>query len=416
MELVKGTKDLLPDSSYVVKYVESVVDDVARSLYLKEIRTPILEYTSLFKRAIGSETDVVSKEMFEFNDRGGRNICLRPEGTAGIVRAVIESGLYRNKSLRLFYKGPMFRAERPQKGRLREFHQIGVEIIGDESVYSDADVILFNIYLFDKLGIKDYVLKLNSIGCEKCRISYVEKLKEYLRPNLSSMCQTCNKRFETNTLRVLDCKEDTCREIVKSSPKLIDNVCDDCRSHFENLTKLLDIYKVKYEIDNIIVRGLDYYNKTVFEIHHKSLGSQSAIAGGGRYDTLFSKFDEKIKKPAVGSAIGFERLLILLEELGLVSNISDQELDYYLIIQEGVSPEKPLGLLNKLRRAGVSIITSGPDKISRQLKEADRLNAKFVLIFGENEDITNTIVFKDMKTGKQHSYLIDEFLGYILRL
>ncbi|HOJ50494.1 MAG TPA: histidine--tRNA ligase [Spirochaetota bacterium] len=416
MNSVKGTKDVLPNNSYIIKYVESVVDEVAKSFYLKEIRTPILEYSSLFKRAIGSDTDVVSKEMFEFDDRAGRTLCLRPEGTAGVVRALIESGLYRNKINRLFYKGAMFRAEKPQKGRLREFHQIGVEIVGDESVYADIDVIMFNIMLLDKLGIRDYELRINSVGCPECRKSYLLKLKEYLSPHLVHMCDTCNKRFETNVLRVLDCKEEKCRKIISSVPTIIDSLCNNCKTNFNNVISLLEINKVNYKIDPMIVRGLDYYNNTVFEIHHSSLGAQSAIAGGGRYDGLFSQFDPKINKFAVGSAIGFERLLILLEELELTKNIKDYSLDYYLVIQEGVNPEKPFEIMKNIRKAGMSIITSGPDRISKQLKDADKLGARFVLIFGEDESKNNTITLKDMSNGRQFTYLIDEFLSYIMRI
>lgn len=412
MELakIKGTKDIFGKESLAWQKIESLARKTAYSFHLSEIRTPAFEYTDVFKRAIGQETDIVSKEMFEFSDRGGRNLSLRPEGTAGVVRALIENSLYRTEIPRFFYIGPMFRAERPQKGRQRQFHQIGIEIFDEPSAYADLDVILFNLELLASLGLNDFVLKLNSVGCPNCRPSYLQKLKTFLEPHLPELCPNCQTRFQSNPLRVLDCKEEKCRNITKSAPSILDALCDECAGHFNLLKKMLANLQVPFELDTSIVRGLDYYTKTVFEIQLSGLGAQNAVCGGGRYDGLVSFFDPKVSLPAVGSAIGFERLFLALESAGILPQ-EDDSLDFYLIVDPKFDKTEILPVLREIRKSGFSARMDESSKnIGKQFKEANRLNSKKTLIFGEDELKTGKVSVKDMKSGAQNTVTLEVFL------
>ena len=303
----KGTKDLLPDESYKWQEVEAKVKEVLESYNFKEIRVPVFEHTELFQRGVGETTDVVQKEMYTFDDKGGRSITLRPEGTAGVVRAYLENGMGSMPSpVKLWYNMGMYRYENVQKGRLREFHQIGAELIGSGSYLADVDVILMANNIFKALNIPDISLNINSIGCPKCRSEYQKILREFIGKNLNDYCDTCKTRFEKNPMRILDCKEKRCKEYNVGAPMMIDYLCDECKEHFENVKSTLNALNVKFEIDSGIVRGLDYYTKTVFEFIDGDSGL--TVLGGGRYDGLVQEFGGQ-PTPAVGFATGVERLM-----------------------------------------------------------------------------------------------------------
>ncbi|HCL57014.1 MAG TPA: histidine--tRNA ligase [Spirochaetia bacterium] len=405
---VKGTRDIYGNEMVLWHQIEEAVRKTAHSFYFQEIRTPVIELTEVFKRAIGEETDIVSKEMFEFTDRGDRNITLRPEGTAGVVRAFSEHKLMNERNTRYYYIGPMFRAEKPQKGRQRQFHQIGIEIFGDSSPYADYDVILFNLTLLEMLGLKNYKLKINSVGCKECRPVYFQKLKDYLKPSYQELCENCQKRFHTNTLRVLDCKSSGCKKITEKAPSIIKHLCPACETHFDELKTMLSASLVRYEIDPFIVRGLDYYTKTAFEIQLEGLGAQNAVCGGGRYDGLVGYFDPKNNIPGVGSAIGMERLVIALESQGQ-ETAEEKGLDYFVIAGSFEAKIKLLPLLKKIRNAEKSILLSTSEKnFSKQFKEADKLGALNVLVFGEDEIKEGMISVKNMKSGEQKKLSLDE--------
>jgi len=317
INIPKGTKDCLPQDSAKWQFIEKTARDVASRFNIKEIRTPTFEHTEVFLRGIGDTTDVVNKEMYTFNDKGGRSITLKPEGTAGVARAFVEKGLSSlTMPLKLFYITPCFRYERPQAGRLREFHQFGIEVFGADNASVDAEVILTARAFFEALGVTGLKLYINSIGCKKCRAEFNNALKNYLKERLSSMCETCQERFERNPLRILDCKEEKCKEITASAPKIIDYLCDDCKEHFIKLQNYLKTAGLEYEINPNIVRGLDYYTKTVFEFVSENIGSQGTVCGGGRYDGLIEEFGGP-KVSGVGFGLGLERLVLLMESLGL---------------------------------------------------------------------------------------------------
>ncbi|MDE7076657.1 MAG: histidine--tRNA ligase, partial [Clostridia bacterium] len=309
----KGTKDVLPDQSYKWQFVEGTAREVAKVFNLKEIRTPVFEHTELFQRGVGETTDVVTKEMYTFEDKGGRSITLKPEGTAGVARSFIENGLVNSPlPLKSFYITPCYRYERPQAGRLREFHQFGIEVFGSPEPDTDAEVIFAASTFLDKLGIKDTRLEINSIGCKTCRAEYNRALKEYFRPHLNNMCATCRERFDKNPLRMIDCKEEGCKKITAGAPKILDYLCPDCAAHFEKVKGCLSALGVKYTVNPDIVRGLDYYSRTVFEFVSTSIGAQGTVCGGGRYDGLISELGGG-NVPAIGFAAGLERLILLME-------------------------------------------------------------------------------------------------------
>lgn len=405
---VKGSKDLFGNEILLIEKIENIVKKLAKNFYLEEIRTPIFEYTDVFKRAIGVETDIVSKEMFELQDRGGRNLCLRPEGTAGVVRAFCEHKLFQSKNTRYFYQGPMFRAERPQKGRQRQFHQIGIEIFGEKEAQADFDAIAFPIELLQELNIFDFQLKINSVGCPQCRTPYFSHLKQYLEPHKQKLCEQCQNRFEKNILRVLDCKNENCRNLTQNAPVLLDYLCEECNRHFSCLQTLLKSGNIDFQIDPKIVRGLDYYTKTAFEIQLNYLGSQNAICGGGRYDGLVGFFDPKNPTPAVGSAIGLERLLLALEEKKVAAQ--EKLLDYYIIVDPEIDYSQAIPLLQKIRTMGFSVLLDeGKKNISKQFKEANKKGALNTIVFGKEELENNTLTIKNMQTGEQKKVLFQDF-------
>ena len=317
INIPKGTKDVLPQESYKWHYVEDLARKTAKDFCASEIRTPTFEHTELFLRGVGDTTDIVNKEMYTFEDKGGRSITLKPEGTAGVARAFIENSLYAGaQPTKMYYITPVFRYERPQAGRLREHHQFGVEYYGSDSPYADVEVMMIAKTFFDRLGIRKLQLNINSIGCRKCRKDYNEALKEYLRSELDKMCPTCRERFEKNPLRILDCKEEGCKAITAGAPVILDYLCDDCRAHHESVCAQLTKLGIDFKVNPHIVRGLDYYTRTVFEFISSDIGAQGTVSGGGRYNDLIEDVGGK-PCPAVGFGMGLERLILTMEALGL---------------------------------------------------------------------------------------------------
>ena len=352
INIPKGTKDVLPNQSYKWQYIEDAAREVARAFNLKEVRTPVFEHTELFQRGVGETTDVVNKEMYTFDDKGGRSITLKPEGTAGVARMFIENGLASSPMpVKTYYITPAFRYERPQAGRLREFHQFGIEVFGSPSPETDAEVIFAVFVLLDKLKIKGVKLEINSIGCRICRNEYNKALKNYFAPHLDKMCPNCNSRFEKNPLRILDCKEEGCKEIAKNAPKITDYLCDDCKKHFESVKSLLTAQGVEYSVNSSIVRGLDYYSRTVFEFVSTQIGAQGTVCGGGRYDGLIEQLGGSAL-PAIGFAAGIERLLLLMENTG----VPFPEENKPLIYLAGMDEKAGQNVSNSLHMCGATAL------------------------------------------------------------
>ena len=394
----KGTKDLLPSESYKWQKVESKVKKVLESYNFKEIRVPVFEHTELFQRGVGETTDVVQKEMYTFNDKGGRSITLRPEGTAGVVRAFLENGIGSLPSpVKLWYNMGMYRYENVQKGRLREFHQIGAELIGSKSYLADVDTILMANNIFEELNIPNIKLTINSIGCPKCRSEYQKILREFIGKNLDKYCDTCKTRFEKNPMRILDCKEKGCKELNIGAPMMIDYLCDECKDHFENVKSMLNVAGLKFEIDPGIVRGLDYYTKTVFEFIDEKSGL--TVLGGGRYDGLVEEFGGQ-STPAVGFATGVERLMEIYNEYN--KDIEDKKPDLYILSLGELENKKALELSLNLRKAGYIVEKDIFERsIKSQMKYADKIGAKNLLVIGENELNSNIAKIKNMKSGEE---------------
>ena len=396
---IKGFKDILPEETPLWQWIEKNARDVFRVFGFKEIRTPLLEWTELFARGIGQETDIVSKEMYTIPDSKGRNQTLRPEATASVVRAYIEHRLYQlNPIQKLFSIGPMFRHERPQKGRFRQFHQINAELFGDPGPRSDAELIAMAMRIFDKVGLTGVTLNINTLGCASCRGEFKDKLKGFLSGRAGHLCGECQKRSELNPLRVFDCKIDSCKEAMTGAPVILDHICDDCREHFTALKGYLDDLGISYIVNTLLVRGLDYYSRTTFEIQTDRLGAQSAVAGGGRYDALISELDGP-PHSGMGFAIGFERLAALLEEEA--RPLTDVP-DLFIISLGDEAFRKAFIWVDNLRREGVSVEMEYEAKgLKAQMKRADKLNAKRVLIAGEDELAKGKVVLRNMETKAQ---------------
>lgn len=394
----KGTKDLLPNESYKWQIVEQKVKKVLESYNFKEIRVPVFEHTELFQRGVGETTDVVQKEMYTFDDKGGRSITLRPEGTAGVVRAYLENGMGSMPSpVKLWYNMGMYRYENVQKGRLREFHQIGAELIGSNSYLADVDVILMANNIFNALNIPNIKLNINSIGCPKCRAEYQKVLKEFIGKNLNQYCDTCKTRFEKNPMRILDCKEKRCKELNIGAPMMIDYLCEECKEHFENVKSTLSASGINYEIDAGIVRGLDYYTKTVFEFIDSNSGL--TVLGGGRYDGLVQEFGGQ-PTPAVGFATGVERLM----EMYNINNaeVSDKTPDLYILSIGTNENRKAIEISEYLRKENFAVEKDIFERsFKAQMKYADKIGAKYLLVIGENELNTNSGKIKNMITGEE---------------
>ncbi len=410
----KGTKDMLPEEAYRWQYLERVAKETAAAFAFKEIRTPVFEYTELFSRGVGGTSDIVGKEMYTFLDKGNRSVTLRPEGTAGVARAFLENGLAGGAMpFKAYYLISAFRYERPQAGRLREFHQFGAELYGAEGAYADAEVISLADAFLKNLGLKQIGLKINSIGCKTCRAKYHEALKNYFAPRLDEMCADCKVRFEKNPMRILDCKEEGCRRFTADAPKMLDYLCDDCKDHFEQVKALLTVSGIEYETDPAIVRGLDYYSRTVFEFVTSAAGAQGTVLGGGRYDTLLSDIGGK-NVPAVGFAAGMERLLMAMEAENAPFE-KEKTADCYLLGMDGKSREKAFALAGELRRAGVSAETDLMTRsVKAQFKYADKAGARFVAVLGEAELAEGAAEVKDMKNSSSEKVKFSELGQYLL--
>lgn len=397
----RGTKDIMPGEVLAWRYIEQTMRQICAQYGFKEIRTPVFEHTELFLRGIGETTDVVEKEMYSFTDRGDRNITLRPENTASAVRAYIEHKLYAEPApTKLFYIGPMFRYDRPQAGRYRQFHQFGVEAMGVPGPNVDAEIILLAVQILQSLGLKDLKLKINSVGCPQCRPGHRNKLQDFFRPKLAEMCKDCQGRFDRNPLRLLDCKNPHDQELAVGAPSLEECLCDECKAHFNGLKELLTAAGVQYEVDHNLVRGLDYYTKTAFEIQYAPLGAQSAVCGGGRYDGLIKEVGGP-ETPGIGFAMGMERVLLALESQNLLPAF-DEAMDVYVVCPKVENFTLAFKTAIELRRAGFKVDYDFSGRsMKAQMKAANKVQAKFVLILGEDELTRNAVTAKTMATSEQ---------------
>jgi len=402
IQAVKGTRDILPPATSVWNHVESAAREVFRVFNYQEIRTPIFEETSLFVRGVGSDTDVVSKEMYTFEDRDGASLTLRPEATASVIRAYIEHRLDQLPGVKKYYYiGPMFRRERPQKGRFRQFYQIGAEAIGSESPLVDAEVIELVIEVITRAGISGFALLLNSIGDANCRPAYLALLKDRLRDVAPKMCGDCQRRAVTNPLRVLDCKVPEDQPIIAELPAIVDHLCAPCQEHFATVRKQLDARGIKYEVTPRLVRGLDYYMRTTFEITHGALGAQNSVLGGGRYDGLAESVGSRVPAPGIGFSIGEDRLVMSVEAAH--PDEFKPSIDVFLA-PLGEAAELASGAIAaELRAAGLVVERSADRKLKRALEVANKIGAKFAVIVGENELASGTYQLKNMTSGEQIS-------------
>lgn len=400
-KLPRGTKDILPGESEKWQYLEQKISEVCKKFGYREIRVPTFEHTELFERGVGDTSDVVQKEMYTFNDKGGRSITLRPEGTASVTRAVLENGLYGGAlPIKMSYFVNCFRYEKPQAGRLREFHQFGIELFGASDPSADVEIILLAAAVFEALGIKHLALKLNSIGCPTCRKAYTDALRAYFGANTDKLCETCNGRLEKNPMRILDCKSPVCKELAADAPKIIDYLCDDCHAHFERVKSQLTAAGLSYEIDPFIVRGLDYYSRTVFEFVSENIGAQGTVCGGGRYDGLAEELGGS-PLPGLGFAMGMERLMLTLAAEG-VELPEVEGPDLYIAPMGEKAAEAAVPLAATLRRLGVSVETDLMARgLKAQMKYADKRGAKFTLVLGDNEIEASSARVKCMESGEQ---------------
>ena len=397
----RGTEDILPNDSKIWRLIENTAHEICAKYGYKEIRTPVFEDTSLFSRGVGDTTDVVQKEMYTFNDKGGRSITLRPEGTASLVRSYIENSLYANpQPTKLYYLISCYRYEKPQSGRLREFHQFGLECFGSDSSATDAEIITLAFDFFKTLGVKDLSLNLNSIGCEKCKPKYNEELKKYFSSHIDKLCDTCKDRLEKNPMRIIDCKSPVCQEVCADAPRIIDYLCEYCDSQFNQLTSYLDKLNIKYAIDPNIVRGLDYYTKTVFEITSDALGAQSTVCGGGRYNGLVEELGGK-PTPGIGFAMGIERLILILKSQGIELGESLGPNIFVASIGDNASLTAQK-LVYDLRNKGLWAERDLCDRsVKAQMKYANKLGACYSIVIGDDEVLNNKASLKNMGTGEE---------------
>ena len=404
---VKGTNDLLPLDSYKWQFVENKMLETARLFGFSEIRVPVFEHTEVFKRSVGDTTDVVQKEMYTFDDKGGRSITLRPELTAGVIRSVIENGLLNGAlPLKVCYIGGCYRYEKPQAGRLREFHQFGVECVGASAPNADAEVIALAKQVLDNIGIEKISLEINSIGCPECRKNYQNALKEYFRANIDTLCGTCKDRLERNPMRILDCKSPICKELCENAPVVIDYLCDECEEHFTAVKKHLDAANIKYTVNPHIVRGLDYYTRTVFEFVSGDIGAQSTVCGGGRYDGLIGQMGGQ-PTASLGFAMGIERLMMVLEAQG-TELPKPATCDLYIAAMGENASIKATALCNNLRIDGFKVQTDICGKgLKPQMKFANKIGATFTLVLGDNELEIGKANLKNMQTGEQREISLD---------
>ena len=405
----KGTEDLLPQDSYRWHYLETKFKEVCDGFSYREIRFPTFEHTELFERGVGDTTDVVQKQMYTFDDKGGRSITLRPEGTASVARSFLEHNQYAEAlPFKAFYNVPCFRYENKQKGRLREFHQFGVEALGSYGPSIDAEIISLALTFLNRVGLSDLSVNINSIGCPKCRQRYKEALKDFLRPNIDKLCTTCQDRFERNPLRIIDCKSEICQSLAKGAPVLLDYICDECSEHFEGFKKYLDLLNIKYTVDDSIVRGLDYYTKTVFEI----ISGPFTVCGGGRYDGLIAEFGGD-EIPGIGFGLGIERLLIRLDELG-VQIPNNELLDLYVVALGDEAKDYCFKIVNDMRTQNIKVDIDHMQRgLKPQMKYANKINCKYVAVIGDNEIVQNKTNIKNMATGEQTEVSFEKITEFI---
>lgn len=405
---IKGTEDVLPKDSYRWQFVEDVMRKESAAYGFKEIRTPVFEHTELFARGVGQTTDVVQKEMYTFDTKGGESVTLRPEGTAGAARAVLEHGLVNDSlPIKASYFVSCYRYEKPQAGRLREFHQFGLECYGTQSPAADAELICAAQSIFDRLGIKQLRLEINSIGCPACRAEYHKALKEYFYGYKDELCETCNSRLEKNPMRILDCKSPICSKIAQGAPKITDYLCDECKEHFASVQKYLDAAGVEYTVNPTIVRGLDYYTKTVFEFVTDFIGAQGTVCGGGRYDGLIEELGGK-HLPSLGFAMGIERLLMLMDKQG-IEIPKPSTCDLYVAVMGESASLKSFEIIKAVRSCGLIAETDIVGRgLRAQMKYADKIGAKFSMVLGDNEIEQGKAVIKNMSSGEQTEIVLDD--------
>ena len=405
---IKGTEDVLPKDSYRWQFVEDVMRKESAAYGFKEIRTPVFEHTELFARGVGQTTDVVQKEMYTFDTKGGESVTLRPEGTAGAARAVLEHGLVNDSlPIKASYFVSCYRYEKPQAGRLREFHQFGLECYGTQSPVADAELICAAQSIFDRLGIKQLRLEINSIGCPTCRAEYHKALKEYFYGYKDELCETCNSRLEKNPMRILDCKSPVCSKIAQGAPKITDYLCDEGKEHFASVQKYLDAAGVEYTVNPTIVRGLDYYTKTVFEFVTDFIGAQGTVCGGGRYDGLIEELGGK-HLPSLGFAMGIERLLMLMDKQG-IEIPKPSTCDLYVAVMGESASLKSFEIIKAVRSCGLIAETDVVGRgLRAQMKYADKIGAKFSMVLGDNEIEQGKAVIKNMSSGEQTEIVLDD--------
>lgn len=398
-EAIKGTGDVLPKEAYKWHFIEGVAADVAERFGFKEIRTPVFEKTELFERSVGDTTDVVQKEMYTFNDKGGRSITLRPEGTAGAVRSTLEHGLFNDAlPVKAYYITSCYRYEKPQAGRLREFHQFGVECIGAPSPIADAEMIMLGDAVIKELGVTNVSLEINSIGCPTCRAKYTAALKEYFENQSDKLCETCKGRLIRNPMRILDCKSPICKEIAENAPNILEFLCEECENHFDKVKSTLDECGVEYVINPKIVRGLDYYTKTVFEFVSNEIGAQGTVCAGGRYDGLAEEMGGP-SLPALGFAMGIERMLLLMQAQN-VKFPDDSVPTIYIAPMGDKAAAYAAYLCNLVRAEGFSAITDYNSRgLKAQMKYANKIGAEFSLVLGDDELESKSAKLKNMQTG-----------------
>ena len=407
----RGTKDITPKESYKWNYVENKFREICGLYGYEEMRTPIFEHTELFKRSVGDTTDIVQKEMYSFTDKGDRDITLKPEGTAGVIRAFIENKLYSDaQPTKLFYITPCFRYERPQSGRQRQFHQFGVEAIGSDNPSLDAEVIALAVQFFNEVGLKDLAVRINSVGCPTCRAKYNELLKSYLDAKADVLCTTCLERKDKNPMRVIDCKNPTCKENLQDIPFMADHICEDCKDHFEKLQSYLKEMDINFIVDKSIVRGLDYYKKTAFEIISNDIGSQSTVCGGGRYDGLVEQIGGPKGMSGIGFGLGAERLLLTMENNNIEIE-NPQSTDIYIVTIGEEAKLKSFKLLKDLRQNHISADNDHLDRsVKAQFKYSDKINSKFTIVIGEDELNNDSATLKNMSTSEQTTVKLSELV------
>lgn len=407
-------RDILPEDQKYFRYIQKKSDQLLEYYGFERIDTPMVESADLFLRSVGETSDIIEKEIYTIKTKGGDVLALRPEGTAGVARAYIENGMnVRPHPVKLSYWGPMFRHDQPQHGRYRQFYQLGIETIGDSSEAVDAELIFLGYKLLDMLGLDNYNVHINSLGDSSCRPGYIKALKDYYKSRLKKLCSNCKNRFKTNVLRLLDCKEAECTELAKEAPQMVDFLDDECKSHFKHVLEFLDEAKVPYILNPCLVRGLDYYTRTIFEFLPDEEGSQSSIGGGGRYDKLIEMLGGS-KTPGAGWSIGIDRVILALKEKNINVPEGLPKPKLFLVQLGEAAKRKSLNLYENFRKSGIEAKSSiGRDSIKSQLRIANRLGVKFALIFGQKEALDGTIILREMATGVQETIPLEKIVDEV---